>query len=312
MIIVLQEQKSSDTVVFSSVTSFDEAYSGKITEHPVENDSKITDHFVKDSEKFKISGVVSDYDFLNPNKTTTQKIEGYDDVFLRSAVTATFQNGVLTTYGAVIPAQLTMDAVKQKLYSIQRSGSMCTILMYSDTNNIIDYKLNCVMTSLGFKEDENTGYAIYPEMSFEQVKVVRVAVEQVEKGKIPKINTNLKDAVSKKLALGKGDDCLPQTEKTVVNGAVTATTTIAKPKLPKGETAKPPCKPTDAHNKTLKSLGWLEQQGYKLSTIEDLNEQLIAKVNALTAATEAKNETLRRQLRQEVEYLETIKDYVKL
>jgi len=312
MIIVLQEQKSSDTVVFSSVTSFDESYSGKITEHPVENDSKITDHFVKDSEKFKISGVVSDYDFLNPNKTTAQKIEGYDDVFLRSAVTATFENGVLTTYGAVIPAQLTMDVVKQKLYTIQRSGSMCTILMYSDTNNIIDYKLNCVMTSLGFKEDENTGYAIYPEMSFEQVKVVRVAVEQVEKGKIPKINTNLKDAVSKKLALGKGDDCLPQTEKLVVDGVVTETTTIAKPKLPKGETAKPPCKPTDAHNKALKSLGWLEQQGYKLSTIEDLNEQLIAKVNALTAATEAKNETLRRQLRQEVEYLETIKDYVKL
>lgn len=312
MIIVLQEQKSSDTVVFSSVTSFDESYSGKITEHPVENDSKITDHFVKDNEKFKVSGVVSDYDFLNPNKTTAQKIEGYDDVFLRSAVTATFQNGVLTTYGAVIPAQLTMDAVKQKLYSIQRSGSMCTILMYSDTNNIIDYKLNCVMTSLGFKEDENTGYAIYPEMSFEQVKVVRVLVEQVEKGKIPKINTSLKDAVAEKLAKGKGDDCLPQTEKTVVNGAVTATTTIAKPKLPKGETAKPPCKPTAEDDKALKALGWAAQQGYKISTVEDLNQQLIAKVNALTAATTSGNKPLRETLRQEVMYLETIKDYVKL
>jgi hypothetical protein len=312
MIIVLQEQKSSDTVVFSSVTSFDESYSGKITEHPVENDSKITDHFVKDSEKFRISGIVSDYDFLNPNKTTAQTIEGYDNVFLRSATTAKFENGVLTTYGVVIPAQLTMEAVKAKLYSIQRSGSMCTILMYSDTNNIINYKLNCVMTSLSFKEDENTGYAIYPEMTFEQITVVKLAVEQVEKGKIPKINTNLKDAVATKLAKGKGDDCLPQTEKTVVNGVVTETTTIAKPKLPKGETAKPACKPTEADDKALKSLGWLAQQGYKISTVEELNEQLIAKVNALTAATEAGNKPLRAQLRQEIDYLETLKDYVKL
>src|SRR5574343_1126987 len=57
-----------DVIVFDSVTSFSESYGGNVTSHPIEDGSKITDHSVVENPKFRISGVVSDYNFFNPIK----------------------------------------------------------------------------------------------------------------------------------------------------------------------------------------------------------------------------------------------------
>lgn len=207
MIIVIKEQASSDIITLSCVTSFDESYTGSVSSHPIESGSTITDHVTSDNDKFKVSGVVSDYDFLNPSKDLATKKEGYDDGYLRSAVTASFANGLLNTYGAIVPDKQRAEYIKRRLIDIRKNSLLVTILEYPDSGELVQH-IDCILTSLSFKEDENSGYAVYPEMAFEKINVVQVKVEEVNKSKIPLIpNSKVSDAASSAEAKGSKDDC---------------------------------------------------------------------------------------------------------
>ena len=207
MIIVIKEQASSDIITLSCVTSFDESYTGSVSSHPIESGSTITDHVTSDNDKFKVSGVVSDYDFLNPSKDLATKKEGYDDGYLRSAVTASFANGLLNTYGAVVPDKQRAEYIKRRLIDIRKNSLLVTILEYPDSGELVQHT-NCILTSLSFKEDENTGYAVYPEMAFEKINVVQVKVEEVNTSKIPKLpDSKISDAAASTSQKGSIADC---------------------------------------------------------------------------------------------------------
>ena len=207
MIIVIKEQASSDIITLSCVTSFDESYTGSVSSHPIESGSTITDHVTSDNDKFKVSGVVSDYDFLNPSKDLATKKEGYDDGYLRSAVTASFANGLLNTYGAIVPDKQRAEYIKRRLIDIRKNSLLVTILEYPDSGELVQHT-DCILTSLSFKEDENTGYAVYPDMSFEKINVVQVKVEEVNTSKIPKLpDQKVADAATSEAPKGAGANC---------------------------------------------------------------------------------------------------------
>lgn len=211
MIIVIKEQASSDIITLSCVTSFDESYTGSVSSHPIENGSTITDHVTSDNDKFKVSGVVSDYDFLNPSKDLATKKDGYDDGYLRSAVTASFANGLLNTYGAVVPDKQRAEYIKRRLIDIRKNSLLVTILEYPDSGELVQHT-DCILTSLSFKEDENSGYAVYPDMSFEKINVVQVKVEEVNTSKIPKLQGDkVAGMAAGKADTGAGDSCLGKT-----------------------------------------------------------------------------------------------------
>jgi len=207
MIIVIKDQASSDIITLSCVTSFDESYTGSVSSHPIESGSTITDHVTSDNDKFKVSGVVSDYDFLNPSKDLATKKEGYDDGYLRSAVTASFANGLLNTYGAVVPDKQRAEYIKRRLIDIRKNSLLVTILEYPDSGELVQHT-DCILTSLSFKEDENSGYAVYPDMSFEKINVVQVKVEEVNTSKIPKLpDSKVADAAAGANNTGGTADC---------------------------------------------------------------------------------------------------------
>lgn len=211
MIIVIKDQASSDIITLSCVTSFDESYTGSVSSHPIESGSTITDHVTSDNDKFKVSGVVSDYDFLNPSKDLATKKEGYDDGYLRSAVTASFANGLLNTYGAIVPDKQRAEYIKRRLIDIRKNSLLVTILEYPDSGELVQHT-DCILTSLSFKEDENSGYAVYPEMAFEHINVVQVKVEEVSRSKIPLIpNSKVSDAAASADNKGNGADCAGKT-----------------------------------------------------------------------------------------------------
>ena len=211
MIIVIKEQASSDIITLSCVTSFDESYTGSVSSHPIESGSTITDHVTSDNDKFKVSGVVSDYDFLNPSKDLATKKEGYDDGYLRSAVTASFANGLLNTYGAIVPDKQRAEYIKRRLIDIRKNSLLVTILEYPDSGELVQHT-DCILTSLSFKEDENTGYAVYPDMSFEKINVVQVKVEEVDTSKIPKLpDSKVADAAAGISDKGSVDVCMGRT-----------------------------------------------------------------------------------------------------
>jgi hypothetical protein len=311
MIIVLQEQSSSDTIVFSSVTSFDESYSGTVTSHPVEDSTTITDHFVTDNDKFKISGVVTDFDFLNPLKQIAYSVGGYEDNTVAKQSLIRFKNGELIGGTGVIPSNKTQNAIKNKLIQIHKLGQFVTVLMYqtpidSSTPALIASKLNCLITNISFKEDAESGYAIYPEISLERVRLVSVKTESIGKGKIPSIQS-LKDKVATQVAKGVADKCVDQVIHKDVDSLTESAVATTKPKVDKGTTVKL-CKPTDADVDALRSLTRLEQMNVYLRDVTDLNLEMESVYRTLTNS--ALPATERELNLNKLSYLQKVKAYV--
>jgi len=211
MIIVIKDQASSDIITLSCVTSFDESYTGRVSSHPIESGSTITDHVTTDNDKFKVSGVVSDYDFLNPSKDlaledVSLSKEGFPDAS-RSESTSRFTNGLLDSGLIDVPDKQRAEYIKRRLIDIRKNSLLVTILEYPDSGELVQHT-NCILTSLSFKEDENTGYAVYPDMAFEKINVVQVKVEEVNTSKIPKLQGDkVADAASSASAKGDKVDC---------------------------------------------------------------------------------------------------------
>ncbi len=207
MIIVIKEQASSDIITLSCVTSFDESYTGSVSSHPIESGSTITDHVTSDNDKFKVSGVVSDYDFLNPSKDLALGKEGYSDEG-RSAAVSRFANGLLDSGLIDIPDKQRAEYIKRRLIDIRKNSLLVTILEYPDSGELVQHT-DCILTSLSFKEDENSGYAVYPEMAFEHINVVQVKVEEVNTSKIPKLpDSKVTDAATGEAQKGAAANCV--------------------------------------------------------------------------------------------------------
>jgi len=299
MIIVIKEQASSDIITLSCVTSFDESYTGSVSSHPIESGSTITDHVTSDNDKFKVSGVVSDYDFLNPSKDLALGKEGYSDEG-RSAAVSRFTNGLLDSGLIDIPDKQRAEYIKRRLIDIRKNSLLVTILEYPDSGELVQHT-DCILTSLSFKEDENSGYAVYPEMSFEHINVVQVKVEEVNKGKIPLIpNSKVADAATGEATKGSGDNCAGKTYRNdkypydgkvgvlvVANGvgnfsysyntadggtvAQTITIPVDKIKLDKGQKL---CDLTEAKNAVVKKESLLESFS-KMTAMNKEKEALI-------------------------------------
>jgi hypothetical protein len=79
-----------------------------------------------------------------------------------------------------------MDAVRKRLIAIQRGKEVVTVLAYivREKDSLIESYENCVITDLSFDTSPDGGYAIYPNISIEQVNVVKVKVTQVDKDNI--------------------------------------------------------------------------------------------------------------------------------
>ena len=229
MIIVIKDQASSDIITLSCVTSFDESYTGSVSSHPIESGSTITDHVTSDNDKFKVSGVVSDYDFLNPSKDLAFGKEGYVDAD-RGASTSRFTNGLLDDGLIDIPDKQRAEYIKRRLIDIRKNTLLVTILEYPDSGELVQHT-DCILTSLSFKEDENTGYAVYPEMAFEKINVVQVKVEEVNTSKIPKLpDSKVADAAADASQKGSIADCKGKSyeDTNYTYGGNTGTLVIAK------------------------------------------------------------------------------------
>lgn len=301
MIIVLQEQTSTDTISLDSVTNFTESFNGSVTSHPVERGSKISDHTIVENPKLKLSGVVSDYNFVNPLKSISAI--AYEGGLLNSQENLRIlPSGDIGVSTYTIVSKLSQEIVKQRLRDIQSQSLFITVFCYSNKGNLLYSYPNCILTSLDFKEDSDSGEAVYPELSIEQVNLVDVRVVQAEKGKIPSIKLagqatagTDKGAASKCGTITK--DKLVKVSNAVTkqyhteNGFVTVTTTskyadgttkvqvappvaVPKPVVKKGTKVNNNCDPDGADGALATKQTGLEKLGafLKRKTFENLKE----------------------------------------
>lgn len=221
---------------FDSVTVYTENYSGQVTKHAIDGGASVTDHFIRDNSKFTMSAVITGVD-ISTGSYNLQDEEGNRPFNTRFAPTATSVNStdqsVLTKFipdsiGQFLPdtePSVTMDDARASLLE-QIHGLLSELVsgvrvnretgrfendinllkLYSYRDGLLNKVTNnIVLTSIQFKEDPNTGYALYCDMTFEQVSFATL--------KLAEIPTDVSEAVKPKAAAKKSEGKVGSTVK---------------------------------------------------------------------------------------------------
>lgn len=199
------EIQAGGFLYFDAVTSWDENYSGTATSHPIDSGSNITDHYVSNNPTFRMSAVISSTDIStsvgniqnsNGDVPYNVEIEPFPVTVVNSG------DSLLTRFipnviGQFIPDRIpevqmdvregdSTEEIRSILTNLQSgrgfnlvSGKFETairpITLYeTESLNLLGKKLPTgnsflVITDMQFKEDVDSGYALYVDITFEQV-----------------------------------------------------------------------------------------------------------------------------------------------
>lgn len=233
-------------IYLDAVTSYTRNLSGKVTSFPVDSGANIADHFIAENPKFTIEGVISDVDItgisdkikvgddkpLNakplPNAT---QIVGQEAAlkYLPSAVLQFFErtNPSVTVDAATqtnIPAvEMLFEELMRGSYYNQANGrwynKMTTAVLYEmNGSNFVNAHTDIVIKDVQFKEDPDSGDALYISLSAEKVRFV--TVDQTDMPKLAKTSVQKKVAGTEKKGspeteTGKGDTNAPAKSATI-------------------------------------------------------------------------------------------------
>lgn len=219
-------------VFFDAVVSYVRNNKGQVTKHPISLGSSITDHFLKDNQTITLSAVISGAD-ISTNTYLIQDLDGNAAFNSFQPVTAVSVNStdqsvlkkfIPNSIGQFLSdstPEIAMDSAREDLMEQVRDRleQLNSGVIYNDKTGQFDPNIqivqiyeydgtllrkvinNLVVTNLTFKEDPNSGYALYFDMSLEQVTFAFL-----KKTTIPKdITTSLQKKASKKDTKGKID-----------------------------------------------------------------------------------------------------------
>lgn len=219
-------------IYMDAVTAYSQNYSGKVTKHPIDLGGNVTDHFIKENPVFGVGAVISGVDISagtfiiqdlegnlpqNSNLPPTPVSVNSTD---QSVLTKFLPNSISQFLPDSSPDIIVDDArvdlteqIRQSLIDLssgtvfnESSGqfdpSVQLVRLYEYDGAVLRKVINnLVMTKIGFKEDPNTGHALYCDITFEQVTFAFL-----KKTTIPKdVQNSLKKSSSDKSSKGKVD-----------------------------------------------------------------------------------------------------------
>lgn len=219
-------------IYFDAVTAYTQNFKGQVTKHPIANGGNVSDHFIRDNPVITLSGVITGVD-ISTGVYLVQAFDGVEPVNTFPAPSAVSVNStdqsVLQKFipdsigqflGDATP-NVTVDArradlldqIRQALTSLatgdiynsntsQYTPSIQLVRLYEfDKANVKRIINRLVITSVTFKEDANSGYALYCDITFEQVTFANL-----KKTTIPKdVVNSLKKKGAIKADKGKQD-----------------------------------------------------------------------------------------------------------
>lgn len=214
------------------VTAYSQSYSGQVTKHPVDTGGNITDHYIHNNPIFTIGAVISGVD-ISTGTYLIQDLDGNAPYNSNEAPTAVSVNStdqsvlkkfLPDTIGqflsddtpeVVVDSRRTdlTEQIRQALIDLtsgvvfnEKTGyfdpNIQIVKLYEYDNTLLRKVINnLVMTKISFKEDSTTGYALYCDITFEQVTFAFL-----KKTTIPKdVQDSLKKKASSKASKGKQD-----------------------------------------------------------------------------------------------------------
>lgn len=215
-----------------AVQAYTQNYSGSVTKHPVDGGSNITDHYIKSNPIFTIGAVITGVDIstgtyliqdldgnapYNSNEAPTAvSVKSTDLSVLKKFIPDSIGQFLSdSTPDVVIDSRRTdlIEQIRQALIDLtagvvfnEKSGqfdpSIQLVRLFEYDNTLLRKVINnLVMTKITFKEDVNTGYGLYCDITFEQVTFAFL-----KKTVIPKdVQNSLKKKASTKASKGKQD-----------------------------------------------------------------------------------------------------------
>ncbi len=225
-------------IYFDATTLYTQNYRGQVTKHPIDAGGTITDHFIKENPVFTISAVITGSD-ISTNTYLIQDLDGNAPFNSQTAPNAVSVNSTnQSVLSKLIPAsigqflpdtspEVVMDGARADLLEQIRDAliNLVSGVKYNDKTGQFDSNIqilkiyefeqillkrilnNIVMTNITFREDANTGYALYCDMTFEQVTFA-----YLKKTVIPKdVVTSLQKKAASKESKGKQDSTVKDT-----------------------------------------------------------------------------------------------------
>jgi hypothetical protein len=215
-----------------AVQVYTQNYSGSVTKHPVDLGGNITDHFVRSNPVFTVSAVITGVD-ISTGTYLIQDLDGNSPYNSNEAPNAVSVNStdqsVLKKFipdsigqflsddqpEVVVDSRRTdlLEQIRQALLDLtsgvvfnEKTGqfdpNIELVRLFEYDNTLLRKVINnLVMTKITFKEDVNTGYGLYCDITFEQVTFAFL-----KKTVIPKdVQDSLKKKASPKASKGKQD-----------------------------------------------------------------------------------------------------------
>lgn len=202
--------ESSGFLFFDATSVYTQNYSGKLTQHPIDGGGSVSDHFVRNNPVITISAVITGVDistgtFLISNPENTETPYNAQVAPAATSVNST-DNSLLTRFlpnsiGQFLPDTIPevvmadsrdniLEDIRDMLIRLVYSGKkynditqqfdsvIQTVKLYEYQGSVIVRQLptfdseKLVITDVTFKEDANSGFALYCDIRFEQVEFV--------------------------------------------------------------------------------------------------------------------------------------------
>ncbi len=193
------KREKGDLIWIDAVIQFNRAFQASVTKHPVETGAFVSDHTIVENPVLTVSGVITDVDFnlQRPNLPEaakaekgwkTKQFENNSPVpdnavsissdtnvfkkYLPESVSQFVKEQPVTATVSEITRPKTAEAIEKDLVEIRTVKELVDIVEFVGDRIKTVWK-NCVMTSLNFEENADSGDALWPSMTFEQVTFVK-------------------------------------------------------------------------------------------------------------------------------------------
>lgn len=222
-------------IYFDAVTVYTQNYTGQVTKHPIDAGASISDHYIRDNPTFTISAVITGVD-ISTGTYLIQDLDGnfpfnakfpVNPVSINSTDDSVLNKFIPNSIGQFLSdsePSVTMDSQRAELIDQIRdalidltSGTKLNEETGQFDSNIqvvrlFEYKgqllnrilNNLVITGIRFNEAADTGFALYCDITFEQVTFAFL-----KKTDIPKdVQQPVQKKASSKKSVGKCDSTI--------------------------------------------------------------------------------------------------------
>lgn len=195
-------------IYMDAVTQYSRDFKGQVTSHPIGSGGNISDHFIRDNPLYSFTGVISGADIsigrefildesgFSPDNVYPDipevKIKGNENDLLSllpDSVSQYFVDAEASVSVSNTRRRDTLIRVRNSLESLFEKDGLSLITLYEYKNNKLDRFIdNLVMTSLSFREDPDSGLALYMSINLEKISFTELKTTTLDKKEVAKLN----------------------------------------------------------------------------------------------------------------------------